>query len=116
VGGEEAVDARSLHSASATATCPKTLIGPRPQRLSREALRAASRSGAVIGSALIYSRVMQEGAAKGAFGTDRRGRPVPWGRIPARVWLGVSAADETAIVEIADEYVDRALGGAGSRT
>lgn len=92
---------------------PKTLIGP-GKRLSREVVGAASRSGAVIGSALIYSRVMQEGAAKGAFGSDRRGRPIPWGRIPARVWLGVSAANETAIVEIADEYVDRALGGGAS--
>lgn len=93
----------------------RTLFGPRGD-LNRTIVGAASRSGAVIGSALIYSRVMQEGAAKGAFGTDRRGRPVPWGRIPARVWLGLSTADETAIVEIADEYVDRALGGAGSRT
>jgi phage gpG-like protein len=88
---------------------PKTLIGP-GKRLSREVVGAASRSGAVIGSALIYSRVMQEGAAKGAFGSDRRGRSIPWGRIPARVWLGISAADETAIIEIADEYVARSLG------
>ena len=53
---------------------------------------------------------MQEGAAKGAFGNDKRGRPVPWGRIPARVWLGISAADETAIVEIAEEYLAGELG------
>lgn len=87
----------------------KPLIGG-GTRLSREVVGAASRSGSVIGSALIYSRVMQEGAAKGAFGADGRGRPIPWGRIPARVWLGVSAVDETAIVEIAEEYVARSLG------
>lgn len=90
----------------------KTLIGP-GKRLSREIVGAASRSGAVIGSALIYSRVMQEGAAKGEFGTDRRGRPVPWGRIPARVWLGISAADERAITEIAEGYLARGLGQGG---
>lgn len=89
---------------------PKSLIGP-GKRLSREVVGAASRSGAVIGSALIYSRVMQDGAAKGAFGSDRRGRPIPWGRIPARVWLGISAADETAIIEIADEHLAQSLGG-----
>jgi phage virion morphogenesis protein len=87
---------------------PKTLIGP-GKRLSREIVGQASRSGAVIGSALIYSRVMQEGAAKGAFGADRRGRPIPWGRIPARVWLGISAADEQAIIEIAEEYLAASL-------
>lgn len=90
----------------------KALIGP-GKRLSREIVSEATASGAVIGSALIYSRVMQEGAAKGAFGADRRGRPIPWGRIPARVWLGISAADEQAIIEIADEYLAANLGGEG---
>lgn len=90
----------------------KTLIGP-GKRLSREVVGAASRSGAVIGSALIYSGVMQEGAAKGEFGTDKRGRPIPWGRIPARVWLGISAEDERAIAEIADEYLAAGLDQGG---
>lgn len=82
----------------------RPLIGA-GQRLSREIVRSASKGGVVIGSALIYSGVMQNGAAKGAFGKDRRGRPLPWGDIPARVWLGISAADSTAIVEIADDYI-----------
>lgn len=86
----------------------RVLIGP-GKRLSREIVGQASPQGAVIGSALIYSRVMQEGAAKGAFGADRRGRPVPWGRIPARVWLGISAQDETQIIDIVDEHVGKPL-------
>ncbi len=86
----------------------RTLIGP-GKRLSREIVGQASATAAVIGSALIYSRVMQEGAAKGAFGADRRGRPIPWGRIPARVWLGISAQDEVKIVDIVDEHVGRPL-------
>lgn len=87
----------------------KQLIGP-GKRLSREIVGEATPQGAVIGSALIYSRVMQDGAEKGAFGADRRGRPIPWGRIPARVWLGISPADELAIIDIADEYMDGQLG------
>lgn len=87
---------------------PKTLIGP-GRRLSREIVGDATRSGSVIGSALIYSRVMQEGAAKGAFGKDRHGRPIPWGRIPARVFLGISPIDETNIIDIVDEHIGRPL-------
>lgn len=90
----------------------RVLIGP-GKRLSREIVGQASPAGAVIGSALIYSGVMQDGAAKGAFGADRRGRPIPWGRIPARVWLGVSTADEDAIVDIVEEHLERDLGKDG---
>lgn len=86
----------------------RALIG-RGRALSSAVIGAASSKGAVIGSALIYSRVMQEGAEKGAFGTDRRGRSVPWGKIPARVWLGISAEDEKNIIAIADEYLEQAL-------
>ncbi|MCX7284397.1 MAG: phage virion morphogenesis protein [Novosphingobium sp.] len=86
----------------------KALIGP-GRSLSRQVIGAASAKGAVIGSNMIYSRVMQEGAEKGAFGTDRRGNPLPWGRIPARVWLGVSAKDERQIIAISGEYLEQAL-------
>jgi phage virion morphogenesis protein len=87
----------------------RPLIG-HSTRLLNDIVSEATRSGAVIGSALIYSRVMQEGAEKGAFGADRRGRPIPWGRIPARVWLGISAEDHRAIVEIVDEHLAADLG------
>lgn len=87
----------------------RPLIGP-AQRLSREIVLQVTKGGAVIGSALIYSGVMQDGAAKGAFGRDGRGRPLPWGNIPARIWLGISQADEAAILDIADEHLASALG------
>jgi len=83
----------------------KPLIGP-SGRLGKEIAKLATRDGAEIGSALEYSGVMQEGARKGAFGKTRGGRPVPWGDIPARVWLGISSEDERNILDI----VDRAIG------
>lgn len=94
----------------------RPLVGP-GRRLSREIngkgaeglAGQAFSHGAVIGSALIYSAVMQEGAEKGAFGKDRRGHMVPWGRIPARVWLGISSQDEKAIVQIAEDRLGAAL-------
>lgn len=91
---------------------PRPLIGPGGM-LSEDIFTQYSRNSAVIGSALIYSRVMQEGAEKGAFGRTKRGGPIPWGRIPARVWLGISKADEAVIVDIADEHIERALGDRG---
>ena len=86
----------------------KPLIGPL-KALSRQIVTFVSKDGVVIGSSQIYARVMQEGAVKGAFGTDSRGRPVPWGRIPAREWLGISPSEGTDIVEIVEEHLGRKL-------
>lgn len=91
----------------------RLLIGP-GHRLAREVVGLANSQGAVIGSALIYSRVMQDGAQKGAFGTNARGRPIPWGRIPARTWLGISRDDEVKIIDIADEHLKKALDQKGT--
>lgn len=82
----------------------RPLIGP-SGRLGREVTHNASSAGVEIGSALEYSRVMQEGATKGAFGTDKAGHPLPWGNIPARVWLGLSDADNRNILDIVDEHL-----------
>lgn len=87
----------------------RPLIGP-SKSLSRQIQQFVSKGGVVIGSSQAYSGVMQDGAAKGAFGTDRRGRPIPWGRIPARTWLGISSEDETAIVDIVEEHLGRLPG------
>lgn len=81
-------------------------------RLKNEIVSYADRQGAVIGSNLIYAGVMQDGAARGAFGSDRRGRPIPWGRIPARRWLGITAQDERNLVDIAEEHLAADLGAA----
>ncbi len=88
---------------------PDPLIGP-SGRLGKEIAKLVTRNSAEIGSALEYSAVMQDGAAKGAFGSTKSGRPVPWGDIPARVWLGISAEDERNILDIVDEHLELAIG------
>lgn len=86
----------------------RPLIGP-GKALSRQIQKIVARNGVTIGSSLIYSGVMQDGAQKGAFGSNQRGRPIPWGNIVARVWLGISASDEKAIVDIVDEHLQSPL-------
>lgn len=86
----------------------KPLKGP-SGRLSREIQRFVSRDGVIIGSSLIYARVMNEGAARGAFGNNAAGRPIPWGRIPARQWLGISKEEDAGIVAIVEEHLGRVL-------
>lgn len=68
-----------------------------------------------IGSSLIYAAVQQFGAARGAFGADRRGRPIPWGDIPARPFLGASDQDRSDIAAILDEWLARALRAGGAQ-
>lgn len=90
-------------------TLTKPLLGP-SRRLSNEIVKYVDRIGVEVGSNLDYSGVMQAGATKGAFGTDRHGRPLPWGNIPARVWLGISEQDERNILDIVDEHLETAFG------
>lgn len=73
---------------------------------------------AEVGSGAVQAAVMQFGAAQGEFGA-RIGRTqktdkvkshdfftlLPWGNIPARPFLGISAEDETNISEIILEWM-----------
>ncbi len=59
-----------------------------------------------IGSNKIYAAVMQFGAAKGAFGNNAAGRPIPWGRIPARPYLGISDIDRANIIATVNEWLE----------
>lgn len=87
----------------------KPLIGP-SGRLGKEITPLATRAQVEIGSSLEYSGVMQGGAARGAFGTTKRGSPIPFGDIPARVFLGISDTEERSILDIVDEHLGEALG------
>ena len=61
-----------------------------------------------VGSNRIYAAVQQFGQPKGASGTTKRGGPIPWGDIPARPFLGVSADDREAIADILSDYLAKA--------
>lgn len=63
-----------------------------------------------FGSNRVYAAVHQFGATAGAFGRSKRGRPIPWGDIPPRPFLGVSTDDEAEILALLREHLTIAGG------
>ncbi len=61
------------------------------------------------GSPMEYSATHQFGASKGAFGKTRRNSPIPWGDIPARPFLGLSADDEVTVRDRFNRYLKSTL-------
>lgn len=90
------------------ATSKKPLIG-KSQQLSTKIHYVADDQSVQVGSALKYAAVQQFGAERGEFGSSKRGSPIPWGDIPARPFLGVSAEDKLAILDILQEHIEAAL-------
>jgi phage gpG-like protein len=91
-------------------------IGKQPligesRRLSSEIAYQVGDGYLEVGSALVYAAVHQFGAQRGAFGATRRGSPIPWGDIPARPFLGLSAQDEQRAIETLREHLDRVIPG-----
>lgn len=89
----------------------RPLFGP-SGRLSSEIFYQASATGVEWGSGLIYSAVMQFGAARGAFGTAANGTPIPWGAIPARPFIGLSDDDAAAVVALLEDWLAGIADGA----
>ena len=85
----------------------RPLFGP-TGLLSQQIFHEANATEVNWGSNLIYSAVMQFGAAQGAFGSMSNGSEIPWGNIPARPFIGVSAEDETNIIATLEEWLQRA--------
>lgn len=56
----------------------------------------------LVGSAQKYAAVQQFGAKKGSLG-----KGAPWGDIPARPFLGISAADRASILEVVSGYLSK---------
>lgn len=56
-----------------------------------------------VGSPMEYAAVQNFGQPKGASGAMKNGRPIPWGDIPAREFIGLSN-DDTAMME--RQYTD----------
>ena len=82
----------------------KPLIGA-GKALSTQIHYRVAADAVYIGSPMIYAAVQQFGARKGAFGTSRRGGPLPWGDIPARPFLGISADDRKTIDAIIRDHM-----------
>ena len=79
--------------------------------LVRSVSSAHDADSAVAGTNLVSAPVHQFGAKKGEFGSTRRGTPIPWGDIPARPFLGVSAAAREDISDILGDHFRRAVNG-----
>lgn len=58
------------------------------------------------GSPMVYAAMQQFGGRKSAF-------PHLWGDIPARPFIGISAEDQTGILDIMREYLSQAAGEPG---
>ncbi|MBF5006396.1 phage virion morphogenesis protein [Diaphorobacter caeni] len=63
-----------------------------------------------IGSPMIYAGTFNYGAKSGEFGfgmfASRNGSfPIPWGDIPARRFLGLSAADKVNVADLIRSYM-----------
>lgn len=85
----------------------RPLFGP-TGLLSQQIYHEAGPTGVSWGSNLIYAAVMQFGAAQGAFGSMSNGSPIPWGNIPARPFIGVSAEDAANITATLEDWLQDA--------
>lgn len=88
----------------ALVTGKRPLIGE-SRALSTQIHYRAGQASVEVGSSMEYSAVQQFGAKRGAFGSTRRGAPIPWGDIPARPFLGLSSGDKAAILDIISGYL-----------
>lgn len=78
----------------------------------RDLLRySVTASQLVFGTDRVYGTTQQFGAEKGQFGADKHGRPLPWGDIPARPWLGLSDADREHIQGLLEAHSNSAAAG-----
>ncbi|VXC72103.1 putative Phage virion morphogenesis (tail completion) protein [Pseudomonas sp. 8Z] len=91
---------------------PSTLArkkGPRTLRESgdlQDTLRGQVQGDELLfGTDRPYGAVHQFGQRAGASGRNRRGSPIPWGDIPARPYLGLSAEDETEVLAIVESWL-----------
>lgn len=72
----------------------------------------AGSDGTELTSGLKYAGVMNWGAPQGIFGRSRRNKPIPWGTIPARPYIGISDKDRQGIAETLDEHLTGGFGDA----
>lgn len=86
----------------------KPLFGPNADGLPlrKSFFSEATKDQLEVGTNKVQAAVMQFGAAKGAFGQAANGTAIPWGRIPARPYLGISEEDRQNIVITIEEWLE----------
>lgn len=70
----------------------------------------SGRDYAEVGSTAQQARTLHYGAVIGAFGATKSGRPIPWGNIPARPFIGLSDSDQAGIAEALQDWIFELLG------
>ena len=66
---------------------------------------------AIAGTKVIYAVTHQFGAARGEFGATRCGRPIPFGEIPARPFLGIPDDLKGEVLDVLAEQLTNAIAG-----
>ena len=72
--------------------------------LGRQIVYRAGPAEVLVGSPLVYAGTHQFGAEKGSFGSAG-GRPIPWGDIPSREFLGLSEADGNEVETLVRDFL-----------
>lgn len=60
---------------------------------------------AQAGTNVPYAPTHQFGARRGTYGRTRRGRPIPWGDIPARAFMGFSRRQKEKYAQWVRDYI-----------
>jgi len=106
---------RSLGAPDGTAWAAKSPFtrskDPRPLydsgEMSRNIHPRSDKNSVEVIATGVQVRTMHYGAAKGAFGQTSTGRPIPFGDIPAREFMGLSETDQTNIADALTEWAER---------
>jgi phage virion morphogenesis protein len=69
-------------------------------RLQNSFSTQAGKQSVEYGTNVVYAKTHQYGARKGAYGSTKRGAPIPWGNIPARPMLPSNKLPEALKREI----------------
>jgi phage virion morphogenesis protein len=69
--------------------------------------REYGRDYAAVGTNVVYAAAQHFGMPRGYAGRTRRGAPIPWGDLPPRPFLGLSAEDRREILDLLQDYLSR---------
>lgn len=97
-------DGRLTKQGSVRAAAKKPLIGETGSLSSQIFWQLDGSDSLLVGSPMKYAAAQHFGMPKGYASTDKRGRPIPWGEIPARPFLGISEQDSFSILDIIEEH------------